>query len=284
MSARRATARCRADGPARVVAARTIGRGAAAFLSSFEAATVVGTFRHGFYLAGADDVIAVVDTTISPGPLYIRHHGPLQRASTNDRPEVGARVEIAGGDILGAGWQLSTAEAGLFAPTLPETLSGARLLQLIEAAVPPDLVRVWAAVEERARSGDVPAVGDLLSGLGRGLTPEGDDVLAGAYLVWSIRRIARPQLVAVAETSRTTNLSRAFLRWAAVGECIDEVHQLLSAADRGAWSEFVAAQARLRAIGGTTGEAMLAGIRLAASCGPIADRRREPRNGSWSPH
>jgi hypothetical protein len=106
--------------------------------------------------------------------------------------------------------------------------------------------------------------GDLL-GRGPGLTPSGDDVLAG-YLVGAaaydvpaedVRRLVESQA-----DRRTTTLSAALLRHAAAGETIPQVSALLDALagsrplDR--------ALADLHAVGHTSGAALASGVVAAA--------------------
>ncbi len=247
------------NGPPQVQAG-SIGHGALEFLASTRTAVVHDDFDHGFYLAADHQVIAVVGGPVSDGPLYIRIevHMPA--------PAVGTTVRIVDGQsIVGPEWELTTGTSRRYAPTLPTPPAGLDLLEHIEAPVPPDLQAVWPAVEDAARLGDRRGVRDLVAGRGRGLTPEGDDVLAGAFVVWAMIERRHPELLDLAATAPTTNLSRAFLRWAAVGQCITELHHLLWTADRGRWHELARAQERVRAIGGSTGAALLAGIRLGAT-------------------
>ena len=105
-----------------------------------------------------------------------------------------------------------------------------------------------------------------LLGLGPGLTPAGDDVLAGALV--ALRAAADPAADALAAAvagaeplARTSTVSAALLGHAARGECIPELAGLLAALDgRGSPA---AAVARLRAVGDSSGPALIAGVRLA---------------------
>jgi hypothetical protein len=99
-----------------------------------------------------------------------------------------------------------------------------------------------------------------LLGRGPGLTPAGDDVLAGFLLGARAFGLDATRALAVVEApapARTTSLSAALLRHAARGECISEV------------SAFVAdpvgpALGRLLAIGHTSGAALATGLATAA--------------------
>ncbi len=74
-----------------------------------------------------------------------------------------------------------------------------------------------------------------LCGLGPGLTPAGDDWLAGwllaQHLAEDLRRSRETStgLIADITADRTTTLSRAFLACAAAGEADEDWHALLSA-------------------------------------------------------
>ena len=102
-----------------------------------------------------------------------------------------------------------------------------------------------------------------LGGRGPGLTPEGDDVLAGMLLAVRAARgpAAEPGLRAVAASVRTTEPAAAFLAWAARGQCIEPAHDWLTAADGAAR---LRAERRLRAVGASSGAALVRGLRTGA--------------------
>ncbi|MDQ1426756.1 MAG: hypothetical protein QOK39_232, partial [Acidimicrobiaceae bacterium] len=91
-------------------------------------------------------------------------------------------------------------------------------------------------------------------GLGPGLTPSGDDTLAGILLAARLRRPeAEDHLVALAKTVATHEISRAFLLWAARGQSIEPVHRLLA-------GDATAAR-DLAAFGHTSGADLALGLR-----------------------
>ena len=107
---------------------------------------------------------------------------------------------------------------------------------------------------------------DGLLGLGPGLTPAGDDVLAAALV--ALRAAGSPRAddlanaVAAAKPDvRTTLVSAALLRHAAQGQCIPELAAVLRALDGSGNLE--RALVTLRAVGHTSGDALAAGVRLA---------------------
>lgn len=116
---------------------------------------------------------------------------------------------------------------------------------------------------------DLRAAAAALAGLGPGLTPSGDDVLAGVMLsLWAAHhpeRVALGSDIATAAAPRTTRLSRAFLRAAAAGLADEKWHRLFEAlattsstnADPGAVRQAVD---RIIAYGATSGLDMLQGF------------------------
>src|SRR5690606_12255872 len=93
---------------------------------------------------------------------------------------------------------------------------------------PDDLADVWPEVRAAVAAGDLVGAARRLGGRGAGLTPTGDDVLAGILVADAHRDPGAEPLdtrraaVAAADTGE---LSRAFLRWAAQGQSIEPVHR-----------------------------------------------------------
>lgn len=106
---------------------------------------------------------------------------------------------------------------------------------------------------------------DLLLGRGDGLTPAGDDILAG-YLVtcaaYGIDCAATRDAVATLAPSRTTALSLTLLRHAANGEAIPQVVRLLRAMSRD--EDVPACLGELHRVGHSSGRALAAGVHWAA--------------------
>lgn len=110
------------------------------------------------------------------------------------------------------------------------------------------------------------AVAALL-GRGGGLTPSGDDVLAG--FLAGARAFGLPaagvrQAVNALAPAATTALSARLLRHAADGECIDEVAALTRALT--GQGDAATAVWRLAGIGHSSGAALARGLLLAAAC------------------
>lgn len=148
------------------------------------------------------------------------------------------------------------------APTLPDpALASDRLaaalpdLAPVRRQLPPDALAALAA-------GDPAAVASLL-GRGDGLTPVGDDVLAG-WLVAARSAGRRTDAVAAAAAAgahRTTDLSATLLADAADGAAIPQFRALLTAVAAG--RGVAAAVTALLAVGHTSGAGMLLGAHLA---------------------
>jgi Protein of unknown function (DUF2877) len=116
-----------------------------------------------------------------------------------------------------------------------------------------------------------------LLGAGPGLTPAGDDVLAGLLVgSWSFGQPAQSLRLAVLAglPAGTTDLSAALLRCAVRGESIPQVSQLLRSLSGNAWqSRLDDALDDLIRVGHTSGTALATGV-LAAATMAIGDRRR----------
>lgn len=121
----------------------------------------------------------------------------------------------------------------------------------------------WQVAADAARS---------LSGLGPGLTPSGDDLLAGLALGWRAAAGALPEplgrLLVAAVADRTTDLAAARVRHAVAGRPDEASYAvliaLLAAADRSAVDVGVA---RLAAVGHSTGVDTLVGLLLGVRLG-----------------
>lgn len=246
--------------PTAHLAARSVGVGVHEFASGGSSGRVVGTFSHGFYIGRRSELVAVVDTSVALGPLHLNVDTEFHP------PTLGSVAHVDADTINVDGLQVDVSSGQTYRPTLPAGLaSGANVLARMSAGVPEDLEVVWPAIRARVADRDLLTLRELLAGRGRGLTPEGDDVLAGMFIVLAANESRRPSLAALVEGAATTDLSKAFLRWAARGQTIDVVHDLLWAAHRHDVRVASIAQRRLSTIGGSTGAAMWTGMKLAAS-------------------
>ena len=134
-------------------------------------------------------------------------------------------------------------------------------------------VRSPLLAELSAAAGDhdaAAAAATRLLGSGPGLTPSGDDVLAGflaGAVAFGIDATALRDATALLAPARTTALSAALLWHAARGECIDELASLAAVLASQEWRrpELTGrAVSRLLSVGHTSGAALARGLVTAA--------------------
>ena len=194
----------------------------------------------------------------------------------------------AGGGLLrGEGWTIDTGTAKPFTCRFPDQKGNypkEGLLCIVKAArvlaKPDSLCQLMIPSRDASRAPLLDSVqvaaGELLAqrrpeqlvGLGRGLTPAGDDFLVG-YLAFLHRYGAEKDLNALRDVlhelrHKTTALSQAFLTRAMEGEFSAPVLELFTAAERGKQEEILSCTARLCAVGHTSGSDLLGGILYAA--------------------
>jgi hypothetical protein len=123
------------------------------------------------------------------------------------------------------------------------------------------------------------AVAERLLGRGQGLTPSGDDVLAG-FLVgaaaFGVAAAAMREAIATLAPARTTALSAALLAHAARGECIDELAGVAAVliTERRRQEQADRAVSRLLAVGHSSGRALARGLVIAAGAALHEHQRR----------
>ena len=230
-------------------------------MSNGFAGRVGGTFDGGFYVRGpSQSVFAVLGPQSWAGPLHlVVEKLPALPARSNP-------VTVSDGVLAAGPARIRVDPDRRWAPRLPERLSaGPVAWQRIANPSDPDLDHVWGAVTGDVRRGDLAAALRRLEGRGAGLTPSGDDVLAGILLVCAIDPACRGALGRLAGSARTTALSRAYLKWAAQGQSIEPAHDLLDAAAAPDPAGMGRAARSLAAVGATSGRALVAGLALAAT-------------------
>ena len=231
---------------------------------------VESVFGDGFYVSGpSGTVFAVLGPRCWPGPLHLVVEELAGLPGRHDR------VSVAGGMLRAGRLTIRINGGAPWAPSLPERLgTGPRAWRDLAVCPAPELAADWEEVTRDLRGGDLLAASRRLQGRGTGLTPSGDDVLAGILLVGAIDPSRRRALTGLASGARTTRLSRAFLRWAAAGQSIQPAHALLDAAASGDQAGMRWAAASLAGVGATSGRALAAGVALAATELAQADSRR----------
>jgi hypothetical protein len=211
-----------------------LGLGAQEALAAGERGTVMAVFRKAAYVRMPAGLVALTTWDVPAGPIHARGALARRRLAAGDRVTVG----IAGATV----WR----------GELPADAAGA--LEVL-ATAPASALEAYPSQVARARAalyrGDLNAAVDAIAGLGPGLTPAGDDALAGILLVAQDRRAA----IEAADRARTNDIARAFLAWAARGQSIEPVHRLLAGGGKPALAD-------LLRFGHSSGADLAFGLRL----------------------
>lgn len=206
--------------------------------------TVLASTRHGCYvlvpgapgagLADGGEVLPVLTSDALALPTAVRLAVPS--SATPVRLERGQCVVVGQGRIISPGLEVHVVR----------TVRPARVRRVLGCGThtPISTAMVRALV-----------------GRGPGLTPEGDDELAGHLLVRAATGGHAPDLEA--ELVRTTALSASLLRAAAQGYAVPEVVAYVDAAVAGDHAAARRLRPAVAAIGHTSGEALLRGIHAA---------------------
>lgn len=242
------------------------GLGAKESLAGGGEGRAIASFPKAVYVSLPAGIVVLVSPSVHPGPLYLVLDGPPPEVppgaavrAESEHLRVGAAHVTLGEARAWVGPLLSPAALGRGTALLAEMAVelGAR------SALHTDPFRNRAA---RARAsleaGDLAEVVALLAGLGPGLTPAGDDALAGLLFV---RRIlegdeAEPALLEAAAAARTTEIASAFLSWAARGQALAPAHHLIGGAANGDRKACQAACASLARVGETSGADFALGL------------------------
>jgi Protein of unknown function (DUF2877) len=204
-------------------------------------------------------LLVVVDGGAPPGPLHLR-------VDTLPAVAVGDSVALAGGWLHLGGHSVDVHGVPAWTPPAPADcqpqlavggLAGGRRSALAGRGDLFDRVRELLSVD------DLGGAARVLGGWGPGLTPAGDDVLAGIVLTRHGLGVPEGRLQAAVDQVRSTDLAIACLRWAARGQCIEPAHDVLAAVSGRDPDRLAAAEARLGAHGATSGADLLFGIDLA---------------------
>ena len=110
-------------------------------------------------------------------------------------------------------------------------------------------------------AGDLEDGARAIAGLGFGLTPSGDDFLAGLLLGMYAAGASRIERRRVYQAARSSNaFSESLLRCAADGCCIEPARSLIHAVFAGTEAEVVRHTTRLSAVGASSGADLAAGL------------------------
>lgn len=242
------------------------GLGAMEALAAGGEGTVLASFSKAVYVRLPAGILVLVAPDVHPGPLYLVLDGSPPKVPP------GAAVRAEAWHLRVGATDVSFEEARAWVGAVPSPAAlgrGAVLLAEVagelgaRSALHADPFRNRAA---RARAsleaGDLAQAVAHLAGLGPGLTPAGDDALAGMLFV---RRTmggeeAEPALLSAAAAARTTEIASAFLSWAARGQALSPGHDLIGAAARRDRKASQAAARALARIGETSGADFALGI------------------------
>lgn len=226
---------------------------------------IIGRFTSGFYARIRDQIFAAAGPLIWPGPIHlITEQVPELAAEAGEVWLTATRLHYPGGTV-------DIASATPYTPAIPtaERLRAAAplLAQWVDMAGPPeDLQACWDPVLAAVGDNDIAGAALILQGRGIGLTPSGDDVLAGLLLFARWSGVPQTELTSIAERVETTDLSRSFLQWAARGQSIEPIHALVicssPAAERS--ERFNRAAEIVCQVGHRSGAALMAGLGIAA--------------------
>lgn len=250
-------------------------------------AVVVGAHRLGLYLLVDDAVLPVVPSDAVALPTAVRlgaRSSALPGSSGTGSPwgvEAGDRVTVGGGRVVLPGadvvvvrtWRPARVRRLAPGAACPgDRAAVAALLAAACADVEPWLAPATAAVlsrlecargrgDERFRTHRDDDAGIGLIGRGRGLTPSGDDALAGALLVAHALRAPRALADAVrAHLGATTAVSAALLGAAGDGFAAHPVVALVDAVLVGHVGATTRALPDVLSLGHTSGRDLVCGV------------------------
>jgi hypothetical protein len=196
-----------------------------------------------------------------------------------DRLEPGEEILIGSGAVLGRSidWHIARWwDPGVTQIDAEPTEVIARVSCVARSLPAAPQLTLEAALASGDHAAIVGAGSDML-GAGRGLTPEGDDRLAGSFVAYRhvTASLGHPELGAMiddvggelldAASKKTTRLSVTLLRHALAGEVPDPVADLIRALT--GWGSLPAALERCLALGGSSGRALARGIVSGARAG-----------------
>jgi hypothetical protein len=237
------------------------GPGALRALRPGRACVVELVLSRGAYLRAGEDWLLLSDPDAPFGPLSVAVAG-LRRAAL--RPGQAAQV---GPGWLRLGEQVVCLERLRRRGSARSTRAG-RASAVVEATAaalavtggPPEGLVPGLRALRRGRTGEGAK---RLAGLGEGLTPAGDDALAG-YAAWRHATDAPVQLSALA-AGRSSPLGQAYLRCAERGELPEAGAAVLAAVFAGDPRAAATAAVALRDWGASSGAALLWGIEAGVS-------------------
>ena len=246
------------------------GEGVREGLKKSSAGRVIASFRKAMYIRVGAHVFALTIASVPSGPLHAR-------MNTLPLGAVGDPVEVRQGELRVVDRVVPISEQ-LWVPTVfPDMRRATGLLSTVLCHVPnlnlsgtsDDLLEDDLA--SFLQVGDLVGACARVIGHGAGLTPAGDDVAAGILAVDSILGVHdRVMREGIVSTATTHEISRAFLRWAAVGQSIETLHTFLQVCAFGQEVAARASRARLTEHGYSSGLDLAYGALMALKYLPNA--------------
>jgi len=240
-------------------------------------ASPAGCYLHFIGAVGAPAVVALLPQSSVRLPLAMMSAGALPAMSPDDPVVVGDGALRVGPHAWRPMRWFEPRPPGHPTPRQDALTEAARLLNgLTRSEIGLDPASAWAAAADLALGDCVPC-GQLL-GAGPGLTPAGDDVVAGALAACTLSG-AGPSSRALAllldqARGATSVLSAALISCAAAGQVVPQAAELLRALSGAV--PVAPALGRLRAIGSTSGTALAIGLVGALAALPVRRARIDP--------
>ena len=246
-----------------------IGLGAReALRAKAESWTVSASFPKATYVCTPEWMFVVTSRSMPRGPLYLA----VDAADVFVPP--GTSVTISGSQLhLGTARLEAWESAEVWIGDVPDPMGLRRHREMAIAALAPLAQRSALQAEPFSRvalralpalkHGHFSEVSRMLLGLGPGLTPAGDDALAGILIAARFLGELRQDVSALATAGSTSSLSLSFVRWAARGQAIAPIHAVLTAGAAGSERRCRAAVAELARMGATSGADCAFGIAAA---------------------
>ncbi len=257
--------------------ATRLGVGALIALRAGGEGVVVATFPRACYVSLPAGLIALVVGGVPAGPIHVVVNSELAGVRR------GAPARVVDGDLEIDGLVVGLANAEPWRGPLPPPAELAAHVDVLRTATRGAsgsalLSDPYRARADRAREllgrGALEDAARLLVGVGPGLTPSGDDALAG--IVFAIRATAGPGVESLttraAEAGTTGAISRGFLRWAARGQALEPAHHLLVSATDGDAEGAARSARRMAGMGETSGVDVLLGLRWGIEAVPQVRR------------
>ncbi len=223
---------------------------------------VLASFRRATYIEIGDAVLALTDRHVPSGPIHLSLQA-LPPTATGAPVVLERRTLTIGNRLLGlhdlARWRPPAIDPWALVSVAPAAVEQLDRADRSELAQDPATDAARAALAD----GELPAVVGCLAGRGGGLTPAGDDVLAGILVVLALAGCDREHLAGAANTARTHPIAHAFVTWAARGQSVEPAHRLLAALAAGDQRATDRYQEQVSALGHTSGSDLLLGLRLA---------------------